>query len=378
MGLDNAHEHALSLQCRLRNFTEEARAGNKEVEGVQNVEDMHSYWFGTGVHDQLYEWEIKENHLSDCGKQAGNNSWILLAQREGNVNIWHKLAELWQSTVTMDVVRMATDHSSGLPYLAPEDDARVQVAFEDDREEPLDDWWTVVTGNPPLRKSQLDSGCYENVILPLAGSSSPFWTLLMQSANDQICTNKILINTFLRRLFRYLRIDPRPHVVRDPIITIIDRQTTRKIFNIGEYTKNLRNKYPGLTINLVDFAAISVRDQVVLVQNTDVLIGHHGAGMTHVLFLSEQSAVVEIFPPTFSTAGFGQLSKMRGLTYFAAHSLWVGDWEKEMNIKSDVDPPPWDENGWQSEEWVYIREKDFQALVDAALRSQYYKGVVEA
>jgi hypothetical protein len=339
---------------------------------------MHSYWFGTGVHDQLYEWEIKENYLSECDKQAGNNRLILLARREGNVNIWHKLAELWQATVTMDIVRMATDHSSGLPYLTPEDGSRVQVAFEDDREEPLDDWWTVVTGNPPLRKSQLESGCYRNVILPLAGSSSPFWTLLTQDANEQICTNKILINSFLRRLFRYLQIDPRRHVVRDPVITIIDRKTTRKIFKIGEYTENLRLKYPGLTINLIDFAAISLRDQVVLVQNTDVLIGHHGAGMTHALFLPEQSTVVEIFPPTFRTAGFSQLSKMRGLTYFAAHSMWVGNWQKEMNITNDVDPPPFDEANWQSEEWVYIKEKDFQVFIDAALRSQYYKGVGEA
>jgi len=125
VGLNNEHGHALSLQCRLRNFVEEARTGSEEVKDVQNVEDMHSYWFGIGAHGQLYEWELKENHLSECRKEAGKNSWILLARREGNVNIWHKLAELWQATVTIGIVRMAADLSSGLPYLTPEDNAKV-------------------------------------------------------------------------------------------------------------------------------------------------------------------------------------------------------------------------------------------------------------
>jgi protein O-GlcNAc transferase len=373
--LNRTRENILSLQCDLRNFTEEALAGNDRVKGIQNIADMHSYWFGTGVHDTLYQWQIQKDAKSQCSKQSANNKWFLLARRETNVNIFHKLAELWQATMTMDVVRMAIDPFSELQYLTAEDDVSVEVVFEDDREEPLDDWWTVVTGNKPLRLSQLGSGCYGNVIIPLAGSSSPFWTLLGQDINDQICANTVLINTFVRRLFRHLGIESRRHTVRHPVITIIDRQSTRKLFKIEEYVENLRHKYPGLTINLVDFAAISLHEQVVLVQNTDILVGHHGAGMAHTLFLPDQSSVVEIFPPTFKTAGFGQFSKMRGLTYFALNSMWVGDWEKETNTSSAVDPPPWDEGAWQSQEWVYLREKDFHAYIEAALRSQYFTGV---
>ncbi len=375
--LIRGREKILSLQCDLRNFTEEALAGNEKVEGIQNIADMHSYWFGTGVHDTLDQWQIQKDAESQCSKQSADKKWFLLARRETNVNIFHKLAELWQATMTLDVVRMAIDPFSDHQYLTAEDDVSVEVVFEDDREEPLDDWWTVVTGNKPLRLSQLDSGCYGNVIIPLAGSSSPFWNLLRQNANDQICANTVLINTFVRRLFRHLRIESRRHTVRHPVITIIDRQKTRKIFKIREYVENLRHKYPGLTINLVDFASISLHEQVVLVQNTDILIGHHGAGMTHILFLPEQSSVVEIFPPTFKTAGFGHFSKMRGLTHFALNSMWVGDWEKETNTSSAVTPPPWDEGTWQSQEWVYLREKDFQAYVEAALRSQYYADVLQ-
>ena len=373
--LDSTSEKAFSLQCQLRNFTAEAQAGNKEVEGVQNVEDMHSYYFWTGVTEQLKEWKIQGNDNSGCGKESLDKKWILLAKREENVNIWHKLAELWQATISLDIVQMATDSSTANSYLTPEEDVSVQVVFEDDRDEPLNEWWTAVSGTPPIRKSQLDPGCYGNVILPLAGSSSPFWMLIGQSASKQVCRSTLLIDAFLRRIFRHLRIEPRRTTVRDPVITIIDRKTTRKIFNIGQYTENLRQKYPNLKINLVDFAALSLREQVLLIQDTDILIGHHGAGMTHVLFLPERSAVIEILPPTFSAGGFAQLSKMREHSYFSINSVWVGDWEKETNTSNGIERPPWDEGGWQSEEWVYIREKDFQSLVNAALWSRNYRGV---
>lgn len=99
--------------------------------------------------------------------------------------------------------------------------------------------------------------------------------------------------------------------------------------------------------------------------------------MAHVLFLPEQSSVIEIFPPVFTPVGFAQLSKMRGLTHFGANSVWIGDWLKEMNTTSEdgVEPEPFEESTWQGQEWVYVREKDFLGLVEAALRGQGYAGV---
>jgi EGF domain-specific O-GlcNAc transferase len=374
--LDGNREKELSLQCRLRNFTAEALAGNEEVAGVLNIEDMPSFYYWTGIMEQLKTWKINGNDDSGCGKDSGDKNWILLTRRETNLNIWHKLVELWQASISLDVIRMATNPTTGGPYLTPQEEASVQVVFEDDRDEPLNDWWTIVSGNPPIRKSQLSPGCYKNVILPLVGSSSPYWSLLGRPyTGAKVCKDTFLADAFLRRIYRYLRIEPPGPTVRDPVITIIDRKGTRKIFNIERYVENLRQKYPNLKINLVDFGTLTLREQVLVAQGTDILVGHHGAGMTHVLFMPEQSAVIEIFPPTFGLAGFRHLSKMRQHSYFAVNSIWVGDWEKETGTGSGTEHPPWDESKWQNSEWVYIRERDFQSLVDAALWSIDYKSV---
>jgi EGF domain-specific O-GlcNAc transferase len=367
-------EADLSLQCRLRNFTAEALTGNKEAVGVQNIESMHSYYYWTGIMEQLKTWKIQGNDDSGCSRGSGDGKWIFLCHREANSNLFHKLYELWQATISLDIVRMATDPSTGRRYLTPDEDSKVQVVFEDDREEPLDDWWTIVSENPPIRKSQLKPGCYKNVILPLPGSSSPFWILPGRGRNgDLFCKDTFLIDAFTRRIFRYLRVTPRlPRVPDHPVITIVDRKGTRKIYDIAKYTENLKQRYPDLNIRLVDFGTLNLREQALLAQETDIMIGHHGAGLTHILFMPEQSAVIEILPPIFNAGGFRQLCKMRQQTYFALNSLWVGDWEKVMGTGNGTVHPPLDESKWQEEEWAYILEKDFQSLVDAALWSQDY------
>jgi hypothetical protein len=147
------------------------------------------------------------------------------------------------------------------------------------------------------------------------------------------------------------------------------------MFMVERYTDYPRQRYPNFMINTVDFGALTLREQVLVAQDTASLVGHHGAGMTHVFFVPEQSAMIKISPRTFGLAGFCHLSKMRQHSYFVINSMWVGDWEKETGTGSGTQHPRWHESKLQDSEWVYIREKDFQSLVDAALWSMDYKGV---
>ena len=368
-----------SFQCRLRNFTAERAAGNEDVEGVQDLKDMHSYFYWNGVREETDTWKINAGPtFGDCSAETGlkeKKDWIMLVKREENNNVWHKLMEIWQVGITLDILKIASDPVTGIPYLTPEEANNMTIVWEDDRSEYLDDVWRIVNGKTPIRKSAMQPGCYGNVVLPLPGSSSPFWLLLMEHLYHPVCESRFLINAFLRRLYTHFSITPRFKITGKPVVTIIDRQQTRKIYNLKGMTENIRKKYPDHTINLVDFSTLSLREQIILVQSTDVLIGHHGAGMTHVLFLPEESAVVEILPPTFSMLGFRQIGEMRGLHYFTEHSVWVGDWERETLGQSELGEDPKNEDGWQVKEWVYIRERDFEALVDAALRSQYNRAL---
>lgn len=78
-------------------------------------------------------------------------------------------------------------------------------------------------------------------------------------------------------------------------ITFLERNTKfRKILNSAELIAaiHLNDSY---TVRSVSFdRKISFRDQLDVIRNTDVLIGMHGAGLTHLLFLPPWATVFEL------------------------------------------------------------------------------------
>jgi len=67
------------------------------------------------------------------------------------------------------------------------------------------------------------------------------------------------------------------------------------------------------TVNAVAWSELTFREQLQVAATTDILIGAHGAGLSHVLFLPPHSALVEIKPN-----GFG------GEPHFQAFAQWLG------------------------------------------------------
>jgi protein O-GlcNAc transferase len=84
-----------------------------------------------------------------------------------------------------------------------------------------------------------------------------------------------------------------------PLITIIDRKGTRKIWEFETLLHRVRSYSLEANIIVVDFAQLTLRDQVRLASEIDVLVGIHGAGLTHSLWLNPIAAVVEFKPPLF-------------------------------------------------------------------------------
>ena len=333
-----------AMDCKIRNLTTEIQqdtTGQKarDLEKFQDVEDFHEYFYWTGVRMQLEQWNIGHGSSAPntqvngmkCDAKNNDGKITLLVKRETNHNVWHKLMELWQAMVTLDAMEMAPWHPSGhlklpnTPFLTAKERKNVQVVFEDDDVGPVEMLWPLVTGNPPIRASTLNDTCLGTVILPLPGSSSPFWDSHWQ---DRDCHTKFLLEPFLRRIYRTLNMETHKRLTENTVVTIIDRKGTRKIWHLAEHVEHLRKNYPDVTFNVVDFATIPLRDQIETVRNTDVLVGAMGAGFTHILFLPEDATVVELMTPGTHYSGFRNLAKMRGLPYFTSHGLEEEVWKK--------------------------------------------------
>ncbi|KMT12886.1 hypothetical protein BVRB_4g089760 [Beta vulgaris subsp. vulgaris] len=79
------------------------------------------------------------------------------------------------------------------------------------------------------------------------------------------------------------------------------------------------SKYSQCSINLVNglFAHMSMREQVRAIEDASVIIGAHGAGLTHVVSALPKTVILEIISSQFRRPHFQLISQWKGLEYHA-------------------------------------------------------------
>lgn len=105
-------------------------------------------------------------------------------------------------------------------------------------------------------------------------------------------------------------------VVRKPYLPSHPRMG-RQIDNEAALVSAL-DSIPGIVVDVVDFAGLDFEEQLRRVSASDVMIGMHGAGLTHALWLPVGGALLEIRPkPSMGWYCFRHMAKYAGLHYDA-------------------------------------------------------------
>lgn len=99
-------------------------------------------------------------------------------------------------------------------------------------------------------------------------------------------------------------------------ITLISRSTKfRRVLNEHQLVVALQEKSKNFQVNVVDFNhQMPFLEQVKIVANTDVLIGMHGAGLTHCLFLPDYGVLFELYNCDDANC-YQDLANLRGVKY---------------------------------------------------------------
>lgn len=71
----------------------------------------------------------------------------------------------------------------------------------------------------------------------------------------------------------------------------------RQVTNEGELMTAMK-RFAGVEPALVDFAQLTFEEQLEMMTKTDILVGMHGAALTHALFLPPWGGVLEMWPKT--------------------------------------------------------------------------------
>ncbi|KAK4145086.1 DUF563 domain-containing protein [Dichotomopilus funicola] len=333
-----------ALDCELRdpNTTETDR-------GLIPFDEIRGEWYDSGP-------RFTFDHFIHIGRDSSSApapttppsaphntlKFALLAKRESNSNIWHCLMEIMTMTMSFDLLRTTADPSrEGGPFFDDREDVpNTEVIVVDDLTDGLLlDLWALVTGRPPIRlkdiledkeKAQTFAEVPRSIIVPIAGAANPIW---QNDWDNHDCGHAPMLRAFSHRVLGFYGI-PTPALIPDashsssspaPVnLTYINRTDKRRLVDDEALLAAVEAKYPHVRVRSVDFSAISFVEQLLLVRETDILLGVHGAGFAHTMFMrNDHGAVVEIRPATNDYRGFRNLSVMKGLHYLTAYGAQV-------------------------------------------------------
>uniref|UniRef100_A0A1A8RPJ1 EGF domain-specific O-linked N-acetylglucosamine transferase n=1 Tax=Nothobranchius rachovii TaxID=451742 RepID=A0A1A8RPJ1_9TELE len=132
-------------------------------------------------------------------------------------------------------------------------------------------------------------------------------------------------------------------------VTLLARSTEyRRILNQEELLNALKT-VPWLEVNVVDYKYKDVPflEQLRITHNSDIFIGMHGAGLTHLLFLPDWAVIFELYNCQDESC-YRDLARLRGVRYVTwqkmdkvlpkdkGHHPTLGDHPKFTNYSFDV------------------------------------------
>ncbi|XP_076048525.1 EGF-domain O-GlcNAc transferase isoform X2 [Oratosquilla oratoria] len=187
--------------------------------------------------------------------------------------------------------------------------------------------WKVFSKRQPWTLSDLAGKrvCFKNVIFPLLPRM--IFGLYYNTPLIWGCEKSGLFHAFSKHVVHRLNIPTR--IIGDGKIhiTILSRKTKhRRILNEGKLIKALKRNKEFL-IRKVEFGHdMDFKEQLKQDQWTDILIGVHGAGLTHLLFLPDWAVIFEIYNCGDPNC-YKDLARLRGINYIT--------WENEKKVVAE-------------------------------------------
>ena len=90
-------------------------------------------------------------------------------------------------------------------------------------------------------------------------------------------------------------------------------------------------------VQVVDYNLLSLEDQILVDLETDVMIGPHGAGLMHNIFMRDRAALIELFVDgSAANRHFHNLANWYGRVYKGEFSANPIDTKRLVKIVRDV------------------------------------------
>ncbi|XP_043794817.1 EGF domain-specific O-linked N-acetylglucosamine transferase isoform X2 [Apis laboriosa] len=178
------------------------------------------------------------------------------------------------------------------------------------------DAFEAFTRNPlwDLKTFRGETVCFKNLVFPLLPRM--IFGLYYNTPLIYGCENSGLFKAFGEHVLHRLRIPLHERKNQRIRITLLSRDTQyRRILNEDELVRALKENPLYKVKKVVYNKKISFKKQLEITRNSDIFIGIHGAGLTHLMFLPDWAAVFEIYNCE-DPGCYKDLARLRGVKYF--------------------------------------------------------------
>lgn len=337
----NAETYTFELSCQLQD--------GGEAHQAPLLEELPEYWDGAGPKYIIKDHVGFNEHLLTSARPRG---FTFLVKRErGVTNLWHQMMEIISFTFSLDVLRTTIDARTGNPYFTEEDENRSQVVIVDEWDDgPLWDLWQIFSGIKTVRLPALHLEQATTIVTPMPGASNPLWHGHWTGLD---CGQSAMYKAFPGRVLDFFNItDPASREDKPFRVTFIDRINSRRLLNTDELLVAFLKKYPDVEAEVIDYAKLNFREQLAKTRASDILVGAHGAGLTHGMFLPWGGTLVEILPHQLFFHGFENMAKFTGHRYLSGRT---------QKFESPDNTGEWHhDNLWMSED-------EFMKMMDDAM-----------
>lgn len=144
-----------------------------------------------------------------------------------------------------------------------------------------------------LKTFRGDTVCFKNVVFPLLPRM--IFGLYYNTPIIYGCEGSGLFDAFSKHILHRLEIPFHKRYNKKIRITFLSRETKyRKVLNEDELVESLRDNEEYEVVKVIYDKNMPFKQQLEISRNSDIFIGIHGAGLTHLLFLPEWAAIFEL------------------------------------------------------------------------------------
>jgi len=315
-----------------------------------NLED------NTGNADS-YRYQPKQTLPPQCDYVETRPTLMLMREQGSAANMFHELAQIMALYITKHVHDIGDDTDPSRLLLVAFD--RHQRSSRDDFVGLCDEFLSAFATQDVLYEENIpENTCFTSATFVIAGEESPlafwhrfaeeedaFWHHRRAAGDDGQslpCHDSPLLQSFVTFVLHGIGIN---HVLStrremsSATVCWIKRgeHDSRHIRGEDEFLSSLQNetsKSGDIALHVVDMVTDelqSLTSQILFTQNCNIMIGPHGAGLTHCLWMPTESVLIEILPRGFGS--YRTLARGAGHQYlYVPASRGTVNWDMVRDV----------------------------------------------